>query len=286
MLWRGCVSLLLASLIALSWTGFADQEAQSATTTTLKRALATYAIARGLNGVISVAQGTEIAIAPVGIGLTITVGEILDPLNDLVERFSWLVLVACASLATQLLLSELLANVWVSAIMTFSLVVYLTTLWWPPAYAMRTAALRTCTVLVFARFVFAAVTLVSGWIDQGLLAERQEAAVAQITLTRDHLQDLQTQPSSDTDASVLQRLGDFIDEQRQALDIESRLENLANAVEEAIEDLVRLMVLFLVQTIIIPITGLTIAYAGCKWLWRSGPSGPSRIHQPRSNAAI
>ena len=112
MLWRGFASLLLTALIALSWTGLLDQEAQSATAATLKRALATYAVARGLNGVISVAQGTEIALQPVGVGLTITAGEILDPLNDLVERFSWLVLVACGSLGTQLLLSELLANIW------------------------------------------------------------------------------------------------------------------------------------------------------------------------------
>ena len=85
---------MLISLIALSWTQLLDQPAQAGTAATLKRALATYAIARGLNGVISVAQGTEIAIQPVGVGLTISAGEILDPLNDLVEHFSWLVLVA------------------------------------------------------------------------------------------------------------------------------------------------------------------------------------------------
>ena len=96
-LWRGLASLLLVSLIGLSWTGLLDREANASTAATLKRALATYAVARGLNGVISVAQGTEIAIAPVGVGLTFTAGQILDPLNDLVERFSWLVRVSCGS---------------------------------------------------------------------------------------------------------------------------------------------------------------------------------------------
>jgi len=268
---RGLASLLLISLIALSWTGLVDQHAQAGTAATLKRALGTYAVARGLNGVISVAQGTEIAIQPVGVGLTITAGEILDPLNDLVERFSWLVLVACGSLGTQLLMSELLANMWVSAVMTLTLVTYLVTLWWPRVFSARPAALRACTVIVFARFLFAAVTLVSGWVDQSLLAERQAEAESQIALTRDNIQALQTSPGADptdTEASVFERFGAFIDEQRQALNIDAELQALGSRVEEAIEDLVRLMVLFLVQTIVIPVAGLAIAYASCKWFWR------------------
>jgi hypothetical protein len=266
---RGLASLVLISLIALSWTQLLDQPAQAGTAATLKRALATYAIARGLNGVISVAQGTEIAIQPVGVGLTISAGEILDPLNDLVERFSWLVLVACGSLGTQLLMTELLANPWVSAVMTFTLLTYLLTLWWPPAFRARAAVLHACTVLVFARFLFATVTLVSGWVDQALLAERQSEAVARITTARDGIEQLRADPGSDTEGSVFERFGDFIDEQRNAMNIDAQMQALATRVESAIEDVIRLIVLFVVQTIIIPVIGLAIAYASCKWFWRS-----------------
>ena len=94
--------------------------------------------------------------------------------------------------------------------------------------------------------------------------------LSQITLTRDNIQELQAPPARNPDASVLERFGDFIDEQRQTLNVGSQLQSLSSRVEEAIEDLVRLMVLFLVQTILIPIGGLTIAYAGCKWFWRAG----------------
>jgi len=268
-LWRSLASLLLIALITLSWTGTADERAQAGTSATLKRALATYAIARGLNGVISVAQGTEIAVAPVGIGLTITVGEILDPLNDLVERFSWLVLVACASLGTQLLMTELLANPWVSGLMTIVLIAGLTTLWWPRMFARRGSALRACVLLIFARFLFASVTLVSSWVDAALLADRQDEAIAQITLTRDNIEQLQNQPADASEGSILERFGAFIDEQRKALNVEADLDAVSARVEAAIEDLIRLMVLFLVQTIIIPVAGLAMAYAGCKWFWRS-----------------
>ena len=58
----------------------------------LKRALISYAAARTLNALISLAQGTEISAQPLGFGVTLTPGQLLDPLNDLVEQFSALML--------------------------------------------------------------------------------------------------------------------------------------------------------------------------------------------------
>jgi hypothetical protein len=68
---------------------FTDQLTQM-----LKVTLTVYALARGLNAVISVAQGTEMSIEPMGVGLTLTPGEILDPLNDLIEQVSSVLLIA------------------------------------------------------------------------------------------------------------------------------------------------------------------------------------------------
>lgn len=58
-------------------------------------------MARGLNAVVSVAQGTELSIEPVGVGVTLAPGEILDPLNDLIEQVSTVLLIASASIGIQ-----------------------------------------------------------------------------------------------------------------------------------------------------------------------------------------
>ena len=63
----------------------------------LQNAAIVFDLARGLNGIISVLQSTEISV----LFATMTIGKILDPLNDLVERFSELMTVALASLALQ-----------------------------------------------------------------------------------------------------------------------------------------------------------------------------------------
>ena len=84
-----------------------DQRAASYVERTMARAAYTFAMVRGLNGMISVIQGTEVAVSPAGIGLTLTVGEILDPINDLAERFSWVMLVSTTSLGIQRILMEM-----------------------------------------------------------------------------------------------------------------------------------------------------------------------------------
>jgi len=74
-----------------------------------KRALLGFAVARGLNGVISVAQGTEFSLTPAGLGVNLTPGEILDPINDLVERFSWIMLLSSSALGVQQVLLSMSA---------------------------------------------------------------------------------------------------------------------------------------------------------------------------------
>ncbi|TDJ24418.1 MAG: hypothetical protein E2O59_12615 [Gammaproteobacteria bacterium] len=255
----------LLTLVAASWSGFLDNNAQTTTEASFKRALATFALARGLNGVISVAQGTEIAIQPLGVGLTITAGEILDPLNDLVERFSWLALVACASLGTQMLMTELLSNVWISSLLSVTVLAYLFVLWWPKGFAGREILLKICLLLVFIRFVFTVVTLASGWINSAVLVDRQEASMERIAQTTENIELLQVE---DTDASLLERFSTFLDEQRQVFDVRAQLLALKERVESAIEALVDLIIVFVVQTLILPILGLFASVRVLKRVWR------------------
>ena len=95
------ITLMLLLLMVLIQEGSLDRIGHEQTEAGFKRALLVFAVSRGLNGVISVAQGTEVAVEPVGIGLNFKPGEILDPINDLVERFSWVMLASSASFGIQ-----------------------------------------------------------------------------------------------------------------------------------------------------------------------------------------
>ena len=274
---RLAATTLILICVGLSWSGSLEQAAEPRLQATLQRALLTAAIARGLNGVISVAQGTEIAIQPVGIGVTIAAGEILDPLNDLIERFSWLALAASASLATQLLLSEVFANNFINGTLTAAGAIYLLAIWLPGNLPGRLWLLRATALLIFARFVFTIVILVVSQVDQWLLVERQQQAMSELTLATQELDGLQSSasdiPASQaTQSSVLERFEAVIDTGRQALDIESQLSALKRKVEASITELINLMAVFLVQTLVLPIGSLLLAFwslrSFLRWLTR------------------
>jgi len=98
---------LLAVAVACAWLRPLDDLAGAQAQAGFKRAVASFATARALNAVISVVQGTEFSVQPLGIGVTLTPGQMLDPLNDLVERFSDLMLMASVAFGVQLLLLEM-----------------------------------------------------------------------------------------------------------------------------------------------------------------------------------
>jgi hypothetical protein len=91
---KALVALSVAALIVGAWLAPLDLPAMQQVDAGLKRALVSFATARALNAVISVAQGTQASVQPLGVGVTLSPGQILDPVNDLVEKFSDLMLVA------------------------------------------------------------------------------------------------------------------------------------------------------------------------------------------------
>ena len=106
MLRRKLLLALLAVAVACAWLRPLDDLAGAQAQAGFKRAVASFATARALNAVISVVQGTELSVQPLGVGVTLTPGQMLDPLNDLVERFSDLMLAASVAFGVQLLLIE------------------------------------------------------------------------------------------------------------------------------------------------------------------------------------
>ena len=294
MLTRLAITAILSALIALSWTSTLDDAANAATTDKFKRALAVAAIARGFNGVISVAQGTEVAIQPVGVGVTLTLGQILDPLNDLVERFSLLALMASIALGAQLTLGEMASTWFMSAITTAAIGAYLVSLWWPSSSqgtgstAASTASMqnrqnttnwgwiaRLMSAFVFARFLLAGIMLSGAWVDDHFLAERQSQATLALQDTATQVAQLEQQQRPSTEPAEMDflertstQLQNWLDSSKQTLDIEAQLSALEAKLEESVEQMIRLIVIFLIQTLLLPLASLWLAWLALKAFWR------------------
>lgn len=262
------LTLLFGLIVTLSWTRSLDDIALSATESTFKRALTVAAVARAFNGVISVAQGTEVAIHPVGVGVTLTLGEILDPINDLVERFSMLALIASVSLGLQITLGEIFATVWFSSLVTAAAAVCIFFLWRRPRSNLARISQRVLGGFIFLRFFIVLVLLVSHWADVTFLRDRQEQSLQQLSSTTAQIEQLQQEQVSD---SPLAEEEDFLDRTtsglrsmlsrtQQTLDVKAQLQAVQDQVESSVEEIINLIVIFVLQTLLIPLGTLAIAW--------------------------
>jgi hypothetical protein len=248
--------LVLAS-IAVAVTGIVDESAGSVADKAFKRALVTFALARTLNGVISLAQGTELALEPGGVGVNLGVGEILDPVNDLVEQFSSVMLIAASSLGLQTVLLRITTWWGFTALLTVAGIAVLLVLWWPKPLQNRwlNLATRILMVTLVLRFIVPALVIGTNIVASQFLEPEQQVSTAALEATSAEIEAL-SDDSSATPAgerSIVQRFGDSIRGTLQSMDIEGRLEQLKSSAGSASEHIVNLIVLFLLQTILLPI---------------------------------
>ena len=223
----------------------------------LKRALVTFAVSRTLNGVISVAQGTEVAVEPGGVGVVMGVGQILDPINDLVERFSGVMLVAASSIGLQILLLNMSASWAVTAAIVVASAGALAALWVPDIARSRYGPLllRIFLVTFFLRFAVPLLTIGTNVIFDVFLEPQQTAATEALRATQTQIEEIE-QPSREPpaeDQSWMDRIGQAIDDSLQSVNVTERLERLKQSASEASEHIVSLIAIFVLETILLPL---------------------------------
>jgi hypothetical protein len=250
-------TLLAFIALAAAASGIADDTAESYAEDALKRALVTFAAARTLNGVISVVQSTEI-----GVGVTVAVGQILDPVNDLIERFSGVMLVAASSLGLQNVLLGITASWGVTLALIVATLFAVVTLWWPGLAKSKIAAAasRIALVMLCVRFIIPVLVIATNLVSDVFLAPGQEEATAAIEMTTKDIEGMNEEVEAPTEAdqSVMERLNAAIDESLAAVNVSQRLHNLKDSAANATEHIVDLIVLFVLQTIILPLAFLWI----------------------------
>jgi len=260
------VLMLIAALAALS--GVVDDASQTYAEKAFKRALVTFAVARTLNGVISVAQGTEVAIEPGGVGVILSVGQILDPINDLVERFSTVMLVAASSLGLQNILLKMTAWWGVTAVLIVAAGFVIATVWSPRLAASKYSAtvLRVFLVMLFVRFSVPLLIIGTNLVSDTFLATEQATATAALEATRTEIEELNEDADvpPDSDQSIMDRLGSLIDDSLKSMNVTHRLDRLKATASNASEHIINLIVIFVLQTIILPLVFLWLLIEALK----------------------
>ena len=250
------VAFIVAAITAFAWLALIDTPAMEKVDAGLKRALISFATARALNAVISVAQGIEASIQPLGFGVTLTPGQVLRPIHELVEQFSNLMLAASVVFGVQKVLISI-GSYW-----PLSLALTVAALSWatccfcqqhPPALVSR-----LLVIFLMLRFAIPVITLGTDALWHKYLAA--DYALSQDTISSTSKQvdkvSLSIAEVSESEG-LLEKMKGWLSKNA---DVKAHFLNLKAAAEQAAEHIVKLIVIFVLQTLVIPLLLLWVLY--------------------------
>jgi signal transduction histidine kinase len=167
--WRYFWLIALLGLPALGWYGILDDFSSNDINASISNAGLIYGTARGINALVSLLQGTELNI-PL---LTFSIGEVLDPVNDLIERFSQVILLALGSLALQKILLAVVSHTMFNILLSAVAVCTGVSLFLDRPRILS-ALLKAFLMIAFFRFSLSLVVLANSWVDTTFLDEADQ----------------------------------------------------------------------------------------------------------------
>lgn len=259
---KGLLSILLMISLFLAYSADLDNYAEAYTEQGMQRALLTFAVSRSLNGVISVAQGTEIAISPAGVGLNFAPGQILDPINDLVERFSWVVMASATSLGIQRLFLEISSSTAISLCLLVLSLFFLMSLWLPRLQSRhyltyKQVLHRALLILLFLRFTVPFVAIINHLVYLQFLQpeyEQSQAALSDSSITLQKINDQTVQANiAVDDMDILDKAKQWFENTNTRLNLSERLDAFSQAADEISQQVINMIVVFVLQTVVLPL---------------------------------
>jgi hypothetical protein len=262
-------TLLLAAAALAVWFSPLDRPASESLDAGTKRAFITFASARGLNAAISFLQGTEIT-AGAGIMATFSVGQVLDPVNDLVEQFAEMMLLATVSFGVQEILLAMGRDNGVKIVLT---VIFVGCILWLVSGRSMPRWLNALLVLgLMFRFAIPMATVGTEFVFRYFLEQDYQAsemAIADTTssvrsVTEDLAAEREPQEPEGADEGWWQKRWSEMKDLVQNVNVGARIDEIEESLSGVAENVVRLIVVFLLQTLVIPIAILWALYAAVR----------------------
>ena len=251
------IAVLIVVLVTLSSTRVLDDYVDDYTNESIRNAALTYATARGINALVSVLQSTQVEAGVIVSG-SMTIGEVLDPLNDMIERFSSVMAWVLASLAAQKLLLLLASQqlflylVAVLGITSLLLIYYGRS----PAQSL---VFRCFLVAVFLRFALGLVVVMNSGVDALFLDQQLQDNDREMEQFQSSM--LGIDIAADADSDDIQ---DTVIAFWRGLS----LDELNRKISTGIENFINLVAIYLLKTIAFPLGFFYVAVFIIRRLWQ------------------
>ena len=249
------IAVLLA-VISCAWLPWLNESADLHTREGLKRSLTTFAAARALGAALSVVQGTELSIEPIGMGVTMTPGQMLRPLNELVDKFADVMLFASVAFGVQLLLLQFGSHAVVAGALTFAMLLWAILKWRGTGNAATRWLQPLLFVLLMVRFAVPLTSIVSEGAYHAFMKPGYETAYKTIEGSVKAVPGSTAEPT-ESKGGILER---FRNLKNKASELRDSYRGLSEAAERWTDRIVDLIAIFVVQTVLIPLAFLYLCW--------------------------
>jgi len=253
---------------------YGDDLSQKFFENAITKAAVAYASVRVVNATVSVIQESKLQVEPGGVGVSLAVGQVLDPLNDMAERVSDVLVMAIASLGVQKLAYEISVTT-TPSILGILLLLFSITLWFksPKIEKLQFFMVQISLLFLIARLCLPISAFANHYIYENFFESKIEQSRQALQITKVDINSL-----ADIDIQRDDGFWNKITTTTQALrDKTAKLQEafaytLENA-GELIENLLNLTLLyigiFLIQVILLPIAAFWLLMRSFRILYKS-----------------
>jgi len=217
-----------------------------------------YATCRVINGSVSIVTASSLNLEPAGVGVTLAVGQALDPIDDMTERVSDVIVTAITSLGVQKLAHEI-GMALAPPILAMFLLVWSILAWFENE---RTATLQRTVfkfilLILVARFALPISAIANNYLQDHFFAEKISNANSELAVGSAELDKLMefSLPEHDGLLGTIRNSASFL--QRKSTEFKDAIVATVSNAGNIIENLLKLAFLyvgiFLIQVIALPI---------------------------------
>ncbi len=235
-----------------------DSKADTYFDEAITKAGLSYATCRVINATVSVIKESHLQLEPAGVGLSLAVGQILDPINDMTERLSDVLVMAITSLGVQELTYEISLTLAPPIFAVFLLALSLL-LWFQNDRIIRLqkATMSILLIIGIARFCLPLSSIANEFLQNNFFTDKISDANNELALgvaDLDQLKDI-TLPEYDGFMEAIENSASFLKQKsihfKDAIAV--TVSNRGNIIENLLKLTFLYIGVFFLQVIILPL---------------------------------
>lgn len=217
-----------------------------------------YATCRVVNASISVIKESNLTMEPAGVGVSLALGQALDPIDDMTERLSDVLVTAITALGVQKLAYEISRSL-ALPIIGFFLIILSSAVWLDKSWIdkMNNYTLRMVVIILIARFCLPLSSLVNEYLHTHFFEEQIALAneeLTSVTVEMDRLKEF-TLPEADGFIGTISNSAAYL--KQKTIELKDVISSTMNNMGDIVETLLKLTFLyvsvFIFQVIILPL---------------------------------